>query len=164
MRSNKIKVLNTNVHAGDTNLVRAKDYNALHDDVSSVIDGTYRDSVRGYKVYTALLTQSGTAAPVPTILENTIDNNLTWTYGSAGYYIITSTYLKSVYMDKTAVFIQTRGGGLFSVEAAVVYGAAPVLVDYVAVNTYEINNNDGLLNESVNNLLSNTLIEIRVYI
>ena len=30
------------------------------------------DDIRGYKVYTALLTQSGTDAPVATVLENTL--------------------------------------------------------------------------------------------
>lgn len=42
-----------------------------------------------YKVYTALLTQSGTDAPVPKVLENTI-GNITIEYASKGTYIITS--------------------------------------------------------------------------
>jgi len=39
-----------------------------------------------YKVYTALLTQSGTNAPVTTILENTTDFSLTWSYSDVGIY------------------------------------------------------------------------------
>lgn len=38
-----------------------------------------------YKVYTALLTQTGTDAPIATVLENTI-GNIVWTRSSAGDY------------------------------------------------------------------------------
>jgi hypothetical protein len=40
----------------------------------------------GVKVYRALLTQTGTAAPVPVILENTI-GDIVWTRTSAGVYL-----------------------------------------------------------------------------
>ena len=40
-----------------------------------------------YNIYTALLTQSGTAAPVATVLENTI-GNITWVYEGVGQYSI----------------------------------------------------------------------------
>ena len=33
-----------------------------------------------YLVYTALLTQSGTDAPVATVLENTLGGTVTWSY------------------------------------------------------------------------------------
>jgi len=39
-----------------------------------------------YKVYTALLTQAGTDAPVATILENTLESEITFHYEAAGYY------------------------------------------------------------------------------
>lgn len=42
----------------------------------------------GYNVYTALLTQSSTSAPVATILQNTI-GNIVWSYGSTGNYVAT---------------------------------------------------------------------------
>jgi hypothetical protein len=48
-----------------------------------VITGT--TNTRPYKVYTALLTQEGSQAPVATVLENTI-GNLEWSYRSDGYY------------------------------------------------------------------------------
>lgn len=44
-----------------------------------------------YKVYTAIVTQSGTNAPVPTILENTLGATPTWTRAGAGNYKITLT-------------------------------------------------------------------------
>ena len=57
----------------------------------------------GYTVYTALLNQTGAAAPVATILQNTTSGTLTWTRQSAGNYTVTaSTALFTV--NKTIVF------------------------------------------------------------
>lgn len=39
-----------------------------------------------YKVYSALLTQSGTNPPVATILENTLDTPIVWEYIGVGEY------------------------------------------------------------------------------
>ena len=44
---------------------------------------------RPYKVYTALLTQSGIDAPVATVLENTL-GDIVWSYNSIGIYHATS--------------------------------------------------------------------------
>ena len=44
-------------------------------DVASLINTGFDG---GYKVYTALLTQAGTAAPVATILQNTTGATFTW--------------------------------------------------------------------------------------
>jgi hypothetical protein len=41
--------------------------------------------IRPYSTYVAILTQSGTDAPIATILENTI-GNITWTYNGVGEY------------------------------------------------------------------------------
>jgi hypothetical protein len=41
-----------------------------------------------YKVYTALLTQTGTNPPVATVLENTLGINLTFSYLTVGTYTI----------------------------------------------------------------------------
>lgn len=40
-----------------------------------------------YLVYTALLTQTGTSAPVATVLENTLGGTVVWTRESAANYI-----------------------------------------------------------------------------
>lgn len=39
-----------------------------------------------YKVYSALITQSGTNTPVATVLENTLGLNITWVRNSVGQY------------------------------------------------------------------------------
>lgn len=42
--------------------------------------------INGVKVYKALITQAGTAAPTDTILENSLGGNVTWSRVSAGNY------------------------------------------------------------------------------
>lgn len=44
------------------------------------------NTIRPYKVYTALLTQSGTDSPVATVLENTLEFNPSWEYFETGKY------------------------------------------------------------------------------
>ena len=41
-----------------------------------------------YKVYTALLSQTGTNPPVATVLENTLDADITYQYSAPGSYAI----------------------------------------------------------------------------
>ena len=57
---------------------------------------------RPYKVYTALLTQSGTNAPVATVLENTL-GTVTFTRSSTGVYFVNSSGLFTE--DKTFVIM-----------------------------------------------------------
>lgn len=58
------------------------------------------------KIYKALLTQSGTDAPVPTVLENTL-GNVTYGYVATGRY---SASLTGVFLsNKTAPTISTVG-------------------------------------------------------
>ena len=45
----------------------------------------------GYTVYTALITQTGTAAPVATILKNNTGATFTWARTSSGTYTITAS-------------------------------------------------------------------------
>lgn len=59
---------------------------ALQTQLDGKVDGT-----NGVKVYRALLTQSGTDAPVATELENSI-GSVVWTRGSAGSYIATGVF------------------------------------------------------------------------
>ena len=58
----------------------------------------------GYTVYTALLTQAGTAVPVATVLQNTTGGTVAWTRTGAGTY--TGTITGSLFtLNKTLVFI-----------------------------------------------------------
>ena len=67
------------------------------------IDSINSLGVASYKVYTALLTQTGTAAPVATILENTTGETITWSRTSTGVFV--ATISGAVFtVDKTIVF------------------------------------------------------------
>jgi hypothetical protein len=58
----------------------------------------------GYTVYTALLTQAGTAAPVATILQNTTGKTFTYARTSGGDYTVTAS--SSLFtVNKTIVFL-----------------------------------------------------------
>ena len=56
-----------------------------------------------YTVYTALLTQTGTAAPVETIIKNTPGATFTWARTSSGTYTITANS-NAFTNNKTVVF------------------------------------------------------------
>lgn len=60
-----------------------------------------------YKVYTALLTQSGTDAPVATVLENTLGGTVVWTRDFAGVY--SGTLSNAFPASKTLVPYSTDG-------------------------------------------------------
>lgn len=72
---------------------------------TKAVDGTIASTVDGQpKVYRALLSQTGTDAPVATVLENTLGGDVVWTRDSAGTYLGT---LSNAFTDeKTLLYIQ----------------------------------------------------------
>lgn len=102
-----------------------------------------------YLVYTALLSQSGTSAPVATVLTNTLGGTVVWGYDSVGTY--TATLAGVFVTNKVVVFIQpSLPDGIYSFQLN-----AP---DAIHVQTaYSV---DGVTS---NNYLTATPIEIRVY-
>lgn len=133
------------------NLVDA--YNLLN----ALIIGISVNSTTQYKVYTALLNQSGTNAPVATVLENTLNGNVTFSFISTGIYEITIP----VQVNYNKVFIlcpssfRNKNAGVFS----------DVLIDLpITTNNFKINVKE--LNFSINylnSMLDKFPIEIRVY-
>jgi hypothetical protein len=104
-----------------------------------------------YKVYTALLTQSGTNPPVATILENTI-GNIVWSYSGVGQYSATLTgafpvdkYFAPIPIQGYDESVNSGGGG---------GGYSFYRLSDDAVTVIVVNGNDNL---------SNSPIEIRVY-
>ena len=97
----------------------------------------------GYKVYTALLSQSGTSAPTATVLENTLGGTVVWTRNSTGLY--TGTLAGVFTANKTWTSITSTATGT-------VTGAVSTSVDTVTVAT-----------SSLDSALTNSAIEIRVY-
>ena len=110
---------------------------------------------RPYKVYTALLTQSGTNAPVATVLENTLGGDVVWSYNDESRFSATSDNLFT--LNKTVVFT----GSVFNGD---IPNSVYIIIDNNNFTTTTLNMetffDDGGL---TNGLLSNTPIEIRVY-
>ena len=104
---------------------------------------------RPYKVYTALLTQSETDAPVATVLENTLGGEVVWSRIEVGAYIAT---LNGVFtLNKTIGFFTyslSQGDEIF------------MTVQTIDVNTLELKNRTSTV--SVQDMFSGQ-IEIRVY-
>ncbi len=106
-----------------------------------------------YKVYSALLTQSSTNAPVSVVLENTL-GTINISYDSTGYYYFTSNGLFT--QDKTFT-IMSSGGNTSSLQR-------------VAVAVWEDSSNISIQTGTVGSpvtasdgMLTNTSFEIRVY-
>lgn len=107
-------------------------------------------STPAYKVYTALLTQSGTNAPVPTVLENTL-GEIIWTRNSVGVYTATSFFARFV-SGKTICF--TTFGNFDSDPSTA--AASYTTNSTVTLNTY-------LPTDGSYDNFSNLAFEIRVY-
>jgi hypothetical protein len=105
--------------------------------------------VTPYKVYTALLTQSGTASPTAIVLENTLGVTVTFGYSNTGIYFLTATGALTV--NKTWVIFND----LDSSGGTAVYNTKS-LNGFVI----ETRNISGI---TTNGILNLTEIEIRVY-
>lgn len=114
-------------------------------------DSTGSTGSRPYKVYTALLTQSGTSAPVATVLENTLGGEIVWSYDAAGTY--SGTLAGAFTYLKTATYITPTNVG-----ALVLHYVTRTSLDTITVST-----KISTVFTGRDNLLSNTTIEIRVY-
>ena len=79
------------------------------DDLISLNSGTGGDS-RPYKVYTALLTQSGTNAPVATVLENSVPISITYSYIAPGIFSVSFPYPSDITYTKLAIILGKIAG------------------------------------------------------
>lgn len=106
-------------------------------------EGTGFDFEQGggapYLVYTALLLQEGTDAPVATVLQNTI-GNIVWSYGGVGFYYATlagaftanKTYVSVSYnLGQSGIGGLIVGYGLPNIDTVDVFN---YLGDYTQVN------------------------------
>jgi hypothetical protein len=110
-----------------------------------------------YKVYTALLTQSGINAPVATVLENTLGATITYSRVSDGIYTITTDGIFT--SDKTWATISTPsydGDGPYLLNIGRTNNTQCTIYSYVLISG----------NFTLNDLKTGTdkvSIEIRVY-
>jgi hypothetical protein len=118
---------------------------------NQVVIKSQLDAVRPYKVYYAVLTQSGTSAPVATVLENTLGGTIVWSYVSIGIYDGTLT----------GAFNSAKTGVNFNIGevTGTTSGRSGAFIN--TINTVRIItvNNGSAVNGDVNK----ATIEIRVY-
>jgi hypothetical protein len=126
------------------------------------------DSIRPYKVYTALVSQSGTDAPTAVILENTFGQIPTWSRDFAGQYalIFTGDPLTenktippppTINSSDKVLFnrlITKDGSGFGSQEGYFIYQRNTDIMYIRSLSDVETFSDD---------ILENTPIEIRVY-
>lgn len=105
-----------------------------------------------YLVYTALLNQSGTDAPVATVLENTLGGDVIWSYVDVGAYFAT---LAGVFLENKTWMMITTGGSLNSAFSIIIYRNTNSQIE---VDTYDDTENPA------NGILLNNSVEIRVYL
>lgn len=110
------------------------------------------DAVRPYKRYVAILSQSGTAAPVAIILENTLGGTLVWSRNSDGYY--TATLSNAFTASKTVAKIGNVDDQIASGYLAVISG--------VGTSTIQIGTGQSG-GGGLDGLMYSTYFEIRVY-
>ena len=114
----------------------------------------FKVKLLGYRSYTALLNQTGTDAPIATVLENTLGGDITWeTPSSTGYYRGLATGLFSPEAKTFVTCSQTDFGSVLGVTYAYRNND-----DQIIVETY-----DTTFTAS-DDVLANTVIEIRVYL
>ena len=114
----------------------------------------FKAKLLGYRVYTASLSQTGSADPVVTVHENSLGQEIVWTRQSMGTYVGTATGLFAVpnYSKVALLCSQTSNSSL---GVTVAYRNSN---DDVYVETFDFGGAvaDGVLSES--------LIEIRMYL
>lgn len=142
----------------DANVARIGHVNAVYDALSQ--------GSLPYKVYTALLTQSGTDAPVATVLHNTLGSDVILERGGLGsYYVANSAGPWD--MEKTVFLTSPSTGCIISFGNIQI----PEYIPVVGGGTYLLtcaNNNSSTpippnILPSKDGLLQKTAIEIRVY-
>lgn len=106
-----------------------------------------------YKVYTALLSQSDSSAPVATVLANTLSGDIVWTRISTGVYFGT---LSGAFTNNLTTV--SCNYGIISGDASIITGSRSNS-NVVRVQTYKAS--DKTLSEMKGSLI---FIEIRVYI
>ena len=135
--------------------------NRINAPAGSVDPNGVLDLGQGIKVYTALLTQTGTDAPVATVLENTLGGEVVWTRDDIGLYTGT---LAGAFPSATATALPPIG-----VNQSVTEQTTFVLAlferadeDRLKIGTYTVDPSSGTQTEG-DALLTNAYVEILVY-
>lgn len=107
-----------------------------------------------YKIYSALLTQSGTDAPIATVLENTL-GDIVWSYYAVGQY--QAKLIGKLPLDKRIILISPTNSADGTTEGYTVFSDEDITNDSFIIKFVS---NTG---EALNDLAQPRGIEIRVY-
>lgn len=113
---------------------------------TTIIEELQEQLIPPYKIHTALLNQTGTNAPVATVLENTLGGDIVWTYVSSGVYQAT---LNDAFTLNKVFIIKSSGEN---------NNAGNVIITNLDVNGFRIQTLTG------DSRLVNFTIEIKVYL
>ncbi len=113
----------------------------------STVDGIKNGAI---KVYRALVTQAGTAAPTATVLENTLGGTPVWTRSSAGTYLCT---LAGIFLQlKTHLLIQSNNQNLDCIT----------FISRSDNNAFYVNTRT-LANAGTDDILQETSVQVLIY-
>jgi len=118
---------------------------------------------RTYKVYTALLSQTGTDAPTAIVLENTLDIDVSWVYNDVGNYTLRAE--APLFEQGKVQLIQGSGNSSYLVS---IWGYYNTPTEFI-IDNYDLGNvGDGALYQNVgasmvDGVMQDQFIEIRVY-
>ena len=104
----------------------------------------------GYTVYTAALLQTGTSAPVATVLQNTTGGTFTWLYADVGKSQIAVSGI-TLPANKVAIFMSSSTGNL---------GLGGKITTTTQIDVEQFSSGGGGYS---NGMLPGTSIEIRIY-
>ena len=114
---------------------------------------------RPYRVYIALVTQSGKNAPVVTVLENTLGTTLVWSYNVQGVYFASAPMGSHIFSNPNKVAILPIS------NTDVIWDGTSLGLNYALVNdsntivVVSVKNGVGLQD----GLLNYHVIEVRIY-
>ena len=117
--------------------------------IVTTIENTPVAESRPYKVYTALLTQTGTNAPVATVLENTI-GDIVWSYFTLATYKAT---LNGAFLENKVAVQGSANRTIDSLLSGSRLDNNTIIVTSTTIST----------DTPANDKFSNSFVEIRIY-
>lgn len=140
----------------NTNITNQTTANSISPTILGTTINSVIDDIRPYKVYSALLTQSSTNAPVATVLQNTLGGTVVWSYNSFGSYTGTLAGAfteNTIFILPNSKFTNFNSHQVFSAD--INYDDNSFFLNSATTNFSDVFQN--------NNILSNHYFEIRVY-
>jgi hypothetical protein len=126
-------------------------------DFSYFPDDPIAQNVGGVLVYRALLTQTGTNAPVATVVENSLVGIPVWTYRGVGAYRLTLNGMFPVGSVHTII-----GSNLSIITSFSLSLTDHTVTNFINFNTYDVNLTAGTIT-AADGVWSNTSVQILVY-